>query len=116
MCRTAKSSWLWIGDDRANFAGLALQEGSLVEIPQAAFTKEEYGPLLAIGYCQKGYEEPHYLVTNLELAEEALWYYKQRFRIESFFSDSKSRGFRLERSYLSEPKRLERMLMVACVA
>jgi hypothetical protein len=116
VCRTAKNSWLWLGDERTNFAGLAVEPDSIVAIPQVAFTKEEYGPLLAIAHWQKGYDEPHYLITNLELAGEAIWYYKKRFRIETFFSDSKSRGFRIERSHLSEPERMARLLLVACLA
>jgi hypothetical protein len=116
VCRTAKNSWLWLGDYQTTFAGLALTPGTLVEIPQTVFTKAEYGPLLALGWWQKGYEEPIYLVTNLALAEEALRFYRRRFGIETFFSDSKSRGFRLERSHLSEVARLGRLLMAASLA
>ena len=116
VCRTAKNSWLWLGDDRTTFGGLALTPGTLVEIAETVFTKAEYGPVLAVGWWQKGYDEPIYLVTNLSLAEEALWYYRRRFGIETFFADSKSRGFRLERSHLSDPARLGRLLMAACLA
>lgn len=116
VCRTATNSWLWLGDDRTRFGGLALTPGCLVEIPNTVFTRAEYGPLLALGWWQKGYDEPIYLVTNLELGPQALWYYRRRFSIETFFSDSKSRGFRLERSHLSEPKRLGRLLIAACLA
>jgi hypothetical protein len=72
--------------------------------------------VLALGWWQKGYDEPLYLVTNLTLAEEALWYYRRRFGIETFFANSKSRGFRLEHSHLNEPVRLGRLLMAACLA
>jgi hypothetical protein len=116
VCRTAKNSWLWLGDDQTNFAGLALLPGSLVEIPATVFTKAEYGPVLAVGLWQKGYVEPLYLVTNLELGQQALHYYRRRFSIETFFSDCKSRGFRLERSHLSDPARLGRLLIAACLA
>ncbi len=107
---------MWLGDERTSFGGLALTPGTLVEIADTVFTKAEYGPVLALGWWQKGYDEPIYLVTNLELAGEALYYYRKRFRIETFFSDSKSRGFRLERSHLAEPARLGRLLMVAALA
>ncbi len=65
---------------------------------------------------RKPYLEPLYLVTNLELATEAVWYYKKRFRIETFFSYQKSRGFHLDKSHLKEPKRLEWLLLAACLA
>src|SRR6516164_5136395 len=39
----------------------------------------------------KGHAEPLYLVSNMSSAEEAIAYYQKRFRIETFFSDQKSR-------------------------
>ena len=42
--------------------------------------------------------------------------YAKRFRIEPFFSDQKSRGFHLHTSHLSEPMRLTRLLIAACLA
>ena len=47
---------------------------------------------------------------------EAYRSYKHRFRIETFFSDPKSRGFFLYRSHLSDPKRLERLMLATCLA
>jgi hypothetical protein len=116
VCRTAKNSLLWLGDDCCSFARLAVEPGRLVSLADVAFSKAEYGPVLAIALWQATYQEPLYLVSNLELAQEAVWYYRKRFRIETFFSDSKSRGFRLDKSHLSEPKRLERLLLAACLA
>ena len=43
----------------------------------------------------KGYQELLYLVSNLATAEEACRLYQKRFRIETFFSDQKSRGFHI---------------------
>ncbi|MEZ4710040.1 MAG: hypothetical protein R3A44_22735 [Caldilineaceae bacterium] len=37
-------------------------------------------------------------------------------KIETFFSDQKSRGFELHKSHISEPKRLARALFAACLA
>ena len=52
----------------------------------------------------------------LALAAEAGWWYRNRFRIEPFFADQKSRGFRLHQSHLSDPARLTRLLLAACLA
>ena len=41
---------------------------------------------------------------------------KKRFRIETFFSDQKSRGFHLHKSHISDPDRLARLMMGACLA
>ncbi len=116
VCRTPKSSLLWLDDEQSNFAGLAVKPNSLVSLAEVAFSKSEYGPVLAIAVWQAGSKEPLYLISKLALAEEAVWYYKKRFRIETFFSDSKSRGFRLDKSHLKEPKRLARLLLAACLA
>ncbi len=37
-------------------------------------------------------------------------------RIETFFSDQKSRGFQLHKSHISDPMRLARLLIAACLA
>ena len=42
--------------------------------------------------------------------------YRKRAHIETFFSDQKSRGFHLHKSHLSNPKRLARLLIAACLA
>jgi len=52
------------------------------------------------GYA-KGYKEPLYLLTNMASADEACGLYTKRFRIETFFSDQKSRGFHLDKSHLA---------------
>ena len=49
-------------------------------------------------------------------ADEACQLYTKRLRIETFFSDQKSRGFHLHKSHLAEPQRLSRLLMAACLA
>ena len=41
---------------------------------------------------------------------------QQRFCIETFFSDQKSRGFHLADSHLRDPVRLERLLIASCLA
>ena len=51
----------------------------------------------------------------LDLAA-ALAAYRKRAHIETFFSDQKSRGFRLHKSHLSDPQRLMRLLIASCLA
>lgn len=73
------------------------------------FTPLAYGPILLLCCWAKGYKDPLYLVTNLTSADEACRLYAKRFRIETFFSDQKSRGFHLHRSHLADPTRLSRL-------
>src|SRR5438128_9208750 len=49
-------------------------------------------------------------------AEEACRWYQKRFRIETFFSDQKSRGFHMHQSHISDQQRLSRLLIAACLA
>jgi hypothetical protein len=52
----------------------------------------------------------------MELVDEACYWYGKRYRIETFFSDQKSRGFYLNKSHISDPVRLSRLLIAACLA
>ena len=71
---------------------------------------------MALCCWAKGEVDPLYLVSNMTIAEEAIKYYKKRFRIETFFSDQKSRGFHIEKSHLEDCERLSRLLIATCLA
>jgi hypothetical protein len=62
------------GDDRTNFAGGAVAPNRLVRLAEAAFSKSEYGRVLAIADWQEPYREPLYLSSNLRLPQEAVGY------------------------------------------
>ena len=118
VCRTGShvtASW-----DGATFrldtVGWCIKPGTLVAFPEASMTRDAYGPILLLCCWAKGYQEPLYLVSNLATAEEACRLYAKRFRIETFFSDQKSRGFHLHKSHMKDHQRLSRLLMAACLA
>jgi hypothetical protein len=116
VCRTAKD--IVLTDEGDEFAGqeLGLRPGDFTSIPDVAFTREQYGPVHVIAWWAKDYKKPIFLVTNMELAQEACFWYKKRFRIETFFSDQKSRGFHLHKSHLDKPERLATLMIAACLA
>ena len=118
VCRTGRHmTALWQDEPlRLDTLGWLSRPGTLVELSEVLFTEEAYGPVMLICCWAKGYQEPLYLVSNLASAEEACRLYGKRFRIETFFSDQKSRGFHLHTSHLSDPMRLSRLLMAACLA
>ena len=64
----------------------------------------------------KGYHEPRYVVSNMDAAEEAGRSYQKRFRIETLFADQTSRGFHMHQSHISDPQRLSRLLIAACLS
>jgi hypothetical protein len=116
VCRTAKNTQLYEDGRRFSFEDLFLQPGDQICIPQVWFTQEGYGPIMVIARWERGFAHPIYLVTNFELPDEAFYWYKKRFQIETFFSDEKSRGFFLHKSHLSDPQRLSNLMIAACLA
>ncbi|MHC1732033.1 MAG: transposase [Bacteroidales bacterium] len=115
-CRTAKNMILYEDGRPFSFAELFLQVDDQICIPQVWFTKEGYGPVTVIAQWERGFACPLYLVTNFELPDEAVYWYKKRFQIETFFSDEKSRGFFLHKSHLADPQRLSNLMIAACLA
>jgi Transposase DDE domain len=118
VCRTGShvtASWDGV-TFRLATVGWCIKPGTLVEFPDASVTRDAYGPLLLLGCWAKGYQEPLYLVSNMDTAEEAARLYAKRFRIETFFSDQKSRGFHLHKSHIKDHTRLSRLLIAACLA
>lgn len=116
VCRTAKNRLIDDDGDEFALAEIHLQPGDCLSLPDVLVTQDEYGPVLAVAWWRKDTQEPIYLLSNMELAEEACHWYGKRFRIETFFSDQKSRGFHLHKSHISDPQRMSRLLMAACLA
>ena len=116
VCRTAKNTVLTDDGDEFRFQDLGIEPGEIISIPEVDFTREKYGPVHTIVWWVKGNKDPIFLATNIELAEEACYWYKKRFRIETFFSDQKSRGFNLDKSHLDKPERLATLMIAACLA
>ena len=116
VCRTAKNIILCHNDHAFAFETVPLEPGTRFSLPQVTLRHQDYGPVHAIGWWGEGYDEPIYLLTNVADVDEACDWYRKRARIETFFSDQKSRGFNLHKSHLSDPQRLARLMMAACLA
>jgi hypothetical protein len=116
VCRTAKNIILRHTDEEFAFESVEVEPGELLSLPEVTLRQHTYGPVHAIAWWDKDYAEPIYLLTNMALEQEACHWYRKRFRIETFFSDQKSRGFHLHKSHISEPERLTRLMMAACLA
>jgi hypothetical protein len=116
VCRTAQNTQLCEAGDWFTFADVGVERGRRIGLSGVLFTRQAYGPILAIAWWEAQYQEPIYLITNLDLVKEACRWYRKRFQIETFFSDQKSRGFHLHKSHISDPARLARLLIAACLA
>ena len=117
-CRTAMSTVAtWEGETfRLDTLGACSKPGTLIALQEVKFTRDAYGPVMVLSCWAKGYHDPLYLVSNMATAEEACRFYEKRFRIETFFSDQKSRGFHIHKSHMSDVQRLSRLLIAACLA
>ena len=85
------------------------------------FTKEGYGPINCLVWHSSKHDEPIYLVSNLDWAKDIMDYYARRFGIETLFGDinrvaGRSRGFNIHKVKISDPERLNALLMVVCIA
>jgi hypothetical protein len=116
VSRTAKNIILCEADHEFAFETVAVEPGKRISLPQVTLRNQGYGPVHAIAWWEQGYDEPIYLLTNFGTVEEACPWYRKRAQIETFFSDQKSRGFNLHKSHLSEPQRLSRLMIAACLA
>jgi hypothetical protein len=118
VCRTATSTVAtWESETfRLDALGACLKPGRLIALKEVYCTRDTYGPIMVLCCWAKGYQEPLYLVSNMTTAEEACRLYEKRFRIETFFSDQKSRGFHIHKSHMSDVQCLSRLLIAACLA
>lgn len=117
VCRTAVSTLVDDGFTRCRVGELVPLSGEgYASLPGVSLTGARYGPVHVVVWHEARHAEPIYLVTSMDLAEEAIHYYRFRFRIETLFSDQKSRGFHLEKSHITEPARLSRLVMAAALA
>jgi Transposase DDE domain len=116
VCRTASTILVSSCGVHFRVGDLGPPQGENVAVTPAWMTAREYGPVSILAIWEQQYKEPIYLVTTMPDLEEALLMYKKRPHIETFFSDLKSRGFHIDKSHLSDPKRLGRLLIACCLA
>jgi hypothetical protein len=118
VCRTAHKTTAQLDGAslRLDVMGACLTPGTVVAFQHVQVTAAADGPVTTICCWAQGYTEPLSLVSNLKSGQQACRYDAKRFRIETFFSDQKSRGFPLHTSHISNPERLSRVLLAGCLA
>jgi hypothetical protein len=65
---------------------------------------------------ERVFKDPVCLLTNQEIGQMAIGYYRKRFKIETLFKDFKSEGFNLHKSKMTDPKRLNRLIIICALA
>jgi hypothetical protein len=116
VCRTTPTIGMTVYGRTYHIGDLAPTRGELLALRPAWMTAQRYGPVSIVAIWEAAYAQPIYLVTNMLDLDAALAAYRKRAHIETFFSDQKSRGFQLDRSHLSDPARVARLLIAACLA
>jgi hypothetical protein len=116
VLRTSPQIYVQEGSQSQPISDYSLAKGQVFQRHHVGFTQQSAVSLNLVGWWSSRYEGPLYLVTNLDNGYQACRYYRRRFQIETFFSDQKSRGFHLHKSHLSDPARLSRLLLAACLA
>jgi hypothetical protein len=116
VLRTAPQIYVHTPQGRLPIAALPLQQKQVVQYRQVGFTQAAAVQVNLVGWWGRGYATPIYLLSNLADKYLTCHYYRRRYRIETFFSDQKSRGFHIHKSHLSDPSRVSRLLLAACFA
>jgi hypothetical protein len=116
VLRTSPQIYVQEGSQSQPISAYSLAKGQVFQHHQVGFTQEAAVCLNLVGWWSNRYDGPLYLVTSLNNGYQACKYYRRRFQIETFFSDQKSRGFHIHKSHLSDPVRLSRLLLAACLA
>lgn len=116
VLRTSPQIYVLDSQQSQPISGYPLEKGQVFCRNGVGFTQTAQVTINLVGWWGSRYEEPIFLVTNLANAYQACRYYRRRYRIETFFSDQKSRGFHIHKSHLSNPIRLSRLLIAACLA
>ena len=119
VLRTAKDTLLADNPDMENaskFGHLAPERGQKsLFLPHMYLTKEGFGPVNALYWHDRRYENPLFLLTSLDCAPQAQAYYRKRCHIETFFGDLKSRGFHIHKTRIEDPHTLCNLLIVAAL-
>ena len=68
-----------------SLAELGIQPGDMTSLPDVLFTQQAVGPWHVIAWWGQDYDDALYLVTNLELAEEACYWYCRRISLLLLF-------------------------------
>lgn len=97
-------------------ADIPLNRPQVLAYHQVGFTQAASLRINLVGWWGRDYEQPIYLLSNLTGKYQICRHYQRRARIETLFSDQKSRGFHIHKSHLSDPARVSKLLVATCLA
>ena len=115
--RTAKSTKIYDEEEEYPIKSLeASGNEKFMIVHDVAYTKHRYGPVNAIAWKERKWDNTLYLLSNFELSYTFAFYYRKRWSIETLFGDIKSRGFNIHKSKLTDAQRVAKLLIIICLA
>ena len=116
--RTAKNIKVKLAKeaDEAALQDLAPPSGQDKFLTGVYFTQQAVGPVNMAIIWHQAKQEHLYLVTSAPSLKQAQRWYRRRFKIETLFADTKSRGFGLDKSGIRDPQRLARFVIALFLA
>ncbi len=95
----------------------AMTADALFQADNVTFTQEHRIPGLTFTiHWDKDEELPLYLISKLPPGAQPHLLYNHRYWVETLFANFKSRGFDLANTHLTDPKRIERLILVISIA
>jgi len=114
--RTSPQIYVTTEGGKQAIGDMALGKNHVVQYLNVGFTQNTAVKTNLVSWWSDKYDKPIYLISNLTSKYLTCRQYQRRYRIETFFSDQKSRGFHIHKSHLSNPTRVSRLLVAACLA
>lgn len=114
VIRAAKSNKFTKGGVRIELPK-RLKSGRIKMHSDIEFTNEFYGPLSLVSCRDENKKIIIHLLSSHKNGKDILRYYKFRQRIETLFSDLKTKGFHLHKSHISDLRRLGNLIIAACL-
>lgn len=94
-----------------------IQPGQVRQTDPVSFTQEHQIPNLSVTiHWEEQEADPLYLIASLPTGQLPHLLYEYRFWIETLFAHFKSRGFNLDKTHLTKPEQIDRMILVLAIA
>lgn len=117
VCRTAHNILIEYQGQWLPLKEIKLEPAQEAFFSQVLFTQaNQVGPVNIMAVWVTKEQAHWFFVTNLPTLKEAKAWYRHRFKIETLFSDIKGRGFKLDKSRLKDPARVDRLLLAVAIA
>ena len=117
VCRTAKDIKVRYQQQWVALQDIPLNDRQESFFSQLRFTEaKQVGPVNIMAVWVRKDKAHWFFITNMPTLKEAKHWYRQRFKIETLFSDIKGRGFKMDKCRLKDPARVSRLLMAVAIA